>query len=297
MRAWPYLALLIAGVSWGVGFPLAELALPEVRPGPLMLLRFLVAAAVCAPVALRSRASRRAFRDPWTWAAGAIYGPAFVVQFEGLAHTSVTLSALMVGVLPAMVAFIAPLIGERVTRVGWIGVAAATAGAVLIGARPGAAGTPAGVGLLLAAMVAYVVWLVVLRRVKPTAHPLDGPCAMIVVSTLALAVVVLPAYGPPPLALSLKAWTGVVGTGLVCTALATVAWQLGAARVPATSAGVFVNIEPVVGSALGVAAFHDPLTPALVVGGALIVAGSVVTVLGERPVAAEPAPPAPQVAA
>lgn len=282
MIAWPYLALLVAGVAWGVGFPLAELAMPELGAAPLMLLRFLVALAVCGPLALRTRDTRRAFRDPWTWAAGAIYGPAFVLQFEGLARTSVTLAALMVGVLPALVAFVAPFVGERVSRLGWLGVAAATGGAVLIAAKPGAAGTPVGIAMLAGSMVAYLGWLVVLRRVKPTADPFAGPCAMIVVSTLFLALVVVPVHGLPSLALSAKAWAGVLGTGLLCTALATVAWQLGAARVPSTAAGVFVNIEPVVGSGLGVGMFHDPLTPALVVGGVLIVLGSLVTVLGER---------------
>ena len=282
MRLWPYLALLIAGVAWGVGFPLAELSLPEIAPAPLMLLRFLIASTACLPVAIRSREARRAFRDPWTWLAGAIYGPAFVLQFEGLARTSVTLAALMVGVLPALVAFVAPFVGERVSRLGWAGVAAATAGAVLIALRPGAAGTPVGVAMLVGSMLAYLGWFMVLRRVRPNPDPLAPPCAMIVTSTLFLALVVLPVFGPPTLHLSAKAWTGAAGTGLLCTAVATVAWQLGAARVPSTAAGVFVNIEPVVGSALGVLAFHDPLTPALVAGGGLIVAGSVVVVLGER---------------
>ncbi len=282
MRSWPYLLLLVAGVAWGLGFPLAELALPEIAPAPLMLLRFLAACLVCLPLALRSRANRAAFHDPWTWVAGAIYGPAFVVQFEGLARTSVTLAALMVGVLPVLVAFVAPLVGERVSRLGWAGVAAATCGAVLIAARPGAAGSPLGIALLAASMLAYVVWLLVLKRIRPTADPLAGPCAMIVTSTIFLALVVLPLHGLPTLHLSPKAWAGVLGTGLLCTSLATVAWQLGAARVPSTAAGVFVNIEPVVGSALGVGVFHDALTSALVVGGVLIVVGSVVTVLGER---------------
>lgn len=298
MHGRPYLLLTLAGVSWGLGFPLAELSLVEVKPGPLMLLRFLAASAVCLPVALRSRRSRAAFRDPWTWVSGAVYGPAFILQFEGLAHASVTLAALMVGLLPALVAFVAPLIGERVTRTGWAGVAAATCGAVLIAAKPGAAGTPLGVALLGASMAAYVVWLLVLRRVRPNADLLAAPCAMICVSTLFLAAVVLPLYGPPPIHLSARAWAGVWGMGLLCTAVATVAWQLGAAQVASTTAGVFVNIEPVVGSLLGVFAFGDRATPALVAGGVLIVAGSCVTVLGER--RSDPAdrsPPSPHEAA
>ena len=50
----------------------------------------------------------------------------------------------------------------------------------------------------------------------------------------------------------------------------------------AASAGVFINIEPLMGAALGVLAFGDRLTLALGLGGLLIIAGSLAVVLGER---------------
>ena len=36
--------------------------------------------------------------------AGVLYGVAFMVQFEGLAHVSVTVAALLVGAMPALIA-------------------------------------------------------------------------------------------------------------------------------------------------------------------------------------------------
>ena len=57
--------------------------------------------------------------------------------------------------------------------------------------------------------------------------------------------------------------------GVVATLLATAAWQYGSARVGAASAGVFINIEPMMGAVLGVMLFGDHLTAALVVGGLL----------------------------
>ena len=66
------------------------------------------------------------------------------------------------------------------------------------------------------------------------------------------------------------------------TFLATAAWQFGAARVGAASAGVFINIEPLMGAAIGICLFGDRMTTALVLGGLLIIGGSVVVVLGER---------------
>jgi drug/metabolite transporter (DMT)-like permease len=47
------------------------------------------------------------------------------------------------------------------------------------------------------------------------------------------------------------------------TLLATAAWQFGSARVGSASAGVFINIEPLMGACVGVLLFGDHLTWAL----------------------------------
>ena len=49
--------------------------------------------APAAPFALRTREARALFRSPAVLAAGGLYGVAFMVQFEGLAHVSVTVAA------------------------------------------------------------------------------------------------------------------------------------------------------------------------------------------------------------
>jgi drug/metabolite transporter (DMT)-like permease len=69
--------------------------------------------------------------------------------------------------------------------------------------------------------------------------------------------------------------------------LATAAWQYGATRVGSATAGVFINIEPLLGATLGVLVFGDRLTLGLSAGGALILAGSLVVVLGERAAGAQ----------
>jgi len=52
--------------------------------------------------------------------------------------------------------------------------------------------------------------------------------------------------------------------------------------VGSANAGVFMNIEPLVGSLIGVTLFGDRVTAALVAGGVLIVAGSFIVVSGDR---------------
>jgi drug/metabolite transporter (DMT)-like permease len=53
--------------------------------------------------------------------------------------------------------------------------------------------------------------------------------------------------------------------------------------VDSASAGVFINIEPLIGAALGIGMFGDPARWPLLLGGVLIIIGSIVVVRGERP--------------
>jgi drug/metabolite transporter (DMT)-like permease len=108
------------------------------------------------------------------------------------------------------------------------------------------------------------------------------PAVTVIVAAATILPIALILHGPPKLALSVPAWGGIIGQGLVSTLLATALWQFGVAQVGSASAGVFMNIEPLMGSTLGVALFGDHLTKTLALGGALIIVGSSVVMLGER---------------
>jgi len=114
---------------------------------------------------------------------------------------------------------------------------------------------------------------------------------MAAITVLPLALIL---HGPPKLDLSPQGWAAVIAQGVFSTFLATAAYQYGLARVGAASAGVFINIEPLIGTILGVSLFGDKLTLPLAAGGLMIIFGSLMVVLGEReaPVAEmETAPP------
>lgn len=287
MEGLAIVALVVAGSCWGVGFPLGKLALEEMPAAHMVLLRFAVAALAAAPFALARRETRALFRSWPVVLAGVAYGLAFLMQFEGLARVSVTLAALLVGAMPALIAVCARLMGERLNRLVWIGVAAATAGAALIAGRPQGAGSPFGVALCVLSLFVFLAWLVALKRAPEAPTPMAIPAVTIVVAALTILPVALVLHGTPKLDVSPLAWAGVVGQGLLSTLLATAAWQFGASRVGSAVAGVFINIEPLLGATLGVALFGDRLTLGLVVGGVMILIGSLVVVLGERAAGAE----------
>jgi drug/metabolite transporter (DMT)-like permease len=275
-------ALITAGAAWGVGLPLGKLALGEMDAAHMVLFRFAVAALAASPFVLARPAERALFRSPAVIVAGMAYGLAFVMQFEGLARVSVAMGALLVGAMPALIAVCARLLGEPVSRLSWAGVAAATLGAAVIAGKPQGAGSLLGVALSLASLLVFLVWILALRRAPQGPTPLAVPSATMIIGALTILPVAVLLHGPPSLAASPAAWSAIVAQGLICTLLATVAWQYGAARVGSATAGVFINIEPLLGSALGVVFFHDRLTAALAIGGVLIIAGSFAVVLGER---------------
>lgn len=282
MKSIAFVALALAGLCWGLGFPTGKLILTQMDAAHMVLLRFAVAALAAAPFALRDAEIRALFRSPVVLLAGVLYGLAFMVQFEGLAHVSVTVAALLVGAMPALIAVSARLLGERVSRLSWSGVAAATLGAALIAGKPDGASSPWGVALSLGALFLFLAWLLTLRRAPKAPNPMAIPAVSIIIAAVTVLPIALFMHGAPKLSLSAPVWTAILAQGVLATLLATAAWQYGAARVGAASAGVFINIEPLVGAACGVILFGDHLTAALLAGGLLIIGGSLAVVMGEK---------------
>ncbi len=282
MKSIAFLALAMAGLCWGLGFPTGKLILTQMDAAHMVLLRFVVAALAAAPFALRRPEVRALFRSPVVLLAGVLYGVAFMVQFEGLAHVSVTVAALLVGAMPALIAVSAKVLGEKVSPASWGGVAAATLGAALIAGKPDGASSPLGVALSIGALFLFLAWLLTLRRAPKAPNAMAIPAVSIIVAAATVLPIAFFMHGPPKLALSAPVWAAILAQGVLATLLATAAWQFGAARVGAASAGVFINIEPLIGACCGVLLFGDRLTPFLLAGGCLIIGGSLAVVLGEK---------------
>jgi drug/metabolite transporter (DMT)-like permease len=80
---------------------------------------------------------------------------------------------------------------------------------------------------------------------------------------------------PPVHGVPMAAWLASAASGLFCTAGSTLLWNWGIHHVPASRAAVFLNIEPMLGSFLGVELLGDRLGPPAWVGGVLILAAAI----------------------
>jgi O-acetylserine/cysteine efflux transporter len=273
-------ALTGAGLLWGTTVPLSKLALEWLVPGWLTAIRFGLAAAVLLAVVGKTRRGlRSAFTPAFTpavLASGAIgYGGTVILQNAGIARTSVTHAALLIGAMPVLVAVIAALWQHAVARpVAWAGFALSVAGVGLVTAGGGGGGaTLGGDGLMLASLLLAATFTVAQGRLLPGRNPvavtavqfLGAALAALAFSVITEGAPAAPA-GPGPV-LAVAALTA-GGTLLPFTLFA-----YGQSRVSAEIAGAFLNLEPLVGAVAGAVVFGNPVGPAQVTGGAAILAG------------------------
>ena len=285
-----YGACALAGSLWGTGFYFGKLALREMSVGHMVLYRFLFASLGVLPLLWKLHSTPR-HAPKWTrreigtlLVSSALGIPIqFILQFEGLARTTVSHASLMVGTMPVLLALAATLFAsERLDWLGWLSLAGSTAGAALIvlgGHQAGTAGAVpslAGDLLVVLSLVIALGWILMNKSLMEVHSPLAVSAYGVLAGAFMLILWVVGTEGPPPMAkVTLTAWLALAASGILCTAATTLLWNWGIHHVPASRAGVFLNIEPALGSILGVELLGDKLGPFAWVGGALILAAAV----------------------
>ncbi|MGB6611254.1 MAG: EamA family transporter [Acidobacteriaceae bacterium] len=281
-RRFGYVACALAGCCWGTGFFFGKIAFSRLGVGQYVLYRFLFACIGMLPIVERPRFSRR----EWTLLLiGAFLGIPlqFLVQFQGLKLTTVSHAALMVGTMPVILAVGATLFAhERLELKGWLALLGSTAGIVLIvlSASHGGirGGNLWGDLLVVASLVIALGWVLINQRLMAQGCSPSAVSSWTLLSGAAMLFPwVLVRDGLPPVrGLGWQVWFAVAASGLLCTAASTLLWNWGIHRVPASRAGVFLNIEPALGSILGVVVLGERLGPGTWIGGALIIAAAFV---------------------
>jgi drug/metabolite transporter (DMT)-like permease len=298
-----YGACAIAGCLWGTGFYFGRLALNEMSVEHMVLYRFLFACVGMLPVALLNRVhfTRSEIRILLISAAFGI-PLQFLIQFHGLARTTVSHASLMVGSMPVLLAVAAAIFaGERLDAIGWAALVGSTIGAALVvlGGHRATTGneqpTLTGDLMVVISLCIALAWILLSKKLMQTHSPVVVTAYSIIAGTIMLSVWILGPLllspwrshkvAPPPFThVSVTAWVALAISGLACTATTTFLWNWGIHHVPASRAGVFLNIEPALGSYLGVRLLGERLGPHAWVGGALILGAAVVlTTRGHEP--------------
>lgn len=286
MRRLHALLLVVAAtVVWGATFTVVKAALDDSGPLTFLALRFLLASACVMAIA---GGVRNLAPTPWSLVCGAALFGGYVLQTVGLTTTTPARSAFITAIATLLVPAVEPLLGVNRFSVRVVvggGLALVGLGVLL---RPEAGSVAVGDILTLGCAVAFAAHIVALhmavRQVPAT--------RVNAVQVLVAGVLALPAA-------SVEGWrctfTPRLGVALLVTAvLATVAafWAVTAAQetLSAAETSVILAFEPVAAAVVSTVLGSDALTPSLVGGGSLVVAG-VVLATARTTGTVRPAPP------
>jgi drug/metabolite transporter (DMT)-like permease len=277
-----YLALAAAGSLWGTGFLFGKIALTALSVPHMIMYRLTLAACGFIPIVLM-RSPRLRPKDWSTVLVASIVGVPmlFLVQFEGLARTTVSHASLMVGMMPILLGAAAAVFAhERLDVRRWLLLVTSSIGALLIvfGTPTGNRGqgpTVTGDLLVVASLAAAVSWVLLCKKLVARYPPSVVTAVVMIIGTILLDAWVLMTSGAPSTHLGARVWFALGAQGLLATTLSSLLGNWGVARVPAAEAGVFVNLEPALGTLLGVSILGETLGWTGLAGGVLIIGAAV----------------------
>jgi drug/metabolite transporter (DMT)-like permease len=253
----------------------------------MLTFRFLIATVLVWVVLAADRLYReRSDADPLSFRIGARSGLSALalgsvffagmsgLYFAGLAELSAATAVVVFYTAPVFVLVLsATFLDERVTR--WTVLAAATAlgGVVLIAGADPAGVTFEGVLLVLGAAVGYAVYTTLSRAtlVRVDSRVLTG-YVMPATAAVFLGYGVL--SGRLVVPETLRGWVVVTVLAALGTVVPVFAYFEGLRRIGASRAGVLTTFEPLVTVVMGVLILGEPLAPATLVGGVLVLAGA-----------------------
>lgn len=274
-------ALVLIAVIWGVNNLAAKYAVHEVPP-------LFVAAARFAIVSLALVMWLKPVANWQTLALVAVLsGPLhFGIQFAGLAlaHDLTPMVIAMQLWIPCSALFAALWLKERI---GWrrgAGIAAAFAGVVALAFDASVVRQLWPLALVAVAAALYGAAAVLVRRAGAI-HPLTFQ-AWIAVATWPTLLPVSLVVEPEPLARAADAswlvWAAVLYGALASSVVANALLFRLVQTYEVSRTTPFLFLSPVVAIGLGVAVLNDPITPQIVLGAGLTIAGVALAALAER---------------
>lgn len=286
-----YAKLTLVAVFWG-GMYTAGRILARLLPHfTAATLRFAVASVILIAL-IRVREGRLPRLDRRGFAAVAALALTGVFLFNAfffgsLERIGAGRGALIMALNPLGIAVGAWLfLDDRMTRVRWLGIALALAGAAVVVSRgelatlvDGAIGV--GELLMMGSALCWVAYTLIGRSVLAGMTPLGATTWAAVIGTPMLAACA--AFERPWTALAAMpadGWWAVAYLGTFGTVFAFLWFYEGVQRIGPARAGVFINLVPVFGVALGALVLGESVPASLVLGGLMVIAG---VTLANRP--------------
>ena len=286
-RAAAYIGLGLTVAFWGASFVAIKVLLRELGPAPITVLRFGVGLAFLAAVSAGRRQLQLPTRGEWAWLALLGFSGITLhqwLQATGLQTASATVTSWIVASIPVFVALLGWLVlRERLGLWRVAGIVLAAAGVSLIvsngdlrGLLAGTAGTPGDILIGLSA-ISWAIFTILSKRLMERGTALQPVTMMLYVMgfgwLFSLVWMGFAGGGEAILRLSANSWWAMAFLGFACSGLAYLFWYDALDRIDATQAGVFLYFGPLVTAALAWPVLGEPVSGAMLAGGAAILLG------------------------
>jgi drug/metabolite transporter (DMT)-like permease len=274
--------LVLVAVVWGGTCIAGRIAAPEMLPTTAALMRYLTASLALLATAFATEGGLPAL-DRGQWLIVVLLGLAGVAGYNyffmlGLQSVPASRGSLIMALNPAATMIGAALfLRDPITIAKIVGTLLALTGvAVELGDGNPLALVSGGIGEGELALFGCVVGWAAYTLIAKTATGLSALAVTTyaaVTGTLMLGALAVVRGDPLIPHVSLRIWLALVYMGVFGTALAFVWFLEGVKALGAARAAIFVNLVPVAAITLGVLLLGERLTPAMLVGAALVIAG------------------------
>lgn len=275
-RGWILFAAM--AVIWGVPYLLIKIAVAELTPATLVLLRTTVAAAILVPLAV-ARGDIRPLLSRWRWVVAYTFvevAAPWILLSDAERRLSSSLAGLLIAGVPLVGSLLVWMIGgdDRPDPRRIIGLIVGFAGVALVVGLDVAADDLVAVGEVGLVVIGYAIGPMIISRRLQGAPPVGVVAASLAVTALVYApigIAQLPTAMP-----STPALFSVAFLGVVCTAVAFLLFFALIGEVGPIRATIITYFNPAVALVLGVLLLNEPFTIGIALGFALIASGSLV---------------------
>ena len=275
----PTLALLLVSMLWGTTFVAIKSGLDDASPLLFVGMRFAIAAIVAAATLPHREALRDAL--PVAVPLGLVLAIGYASQTIGLQTTTPARSAFVTGVNVAIVPVWGALLLRRRPRTLTLAGLAITVPGLWLLTSPGGSSWTVGDGWTLACAIAFALHVVLLNLWSPrheTSALLVGQLAVTAVACLGAAI----ALEEPRVTFTHSLAAALAVTALLATVGTTWLQLRFQPRVDATRAAVLYTTEPVFAAFFSFWLYGERLPVLGWSGGALILAGTLLSEFGGR---------------
>ena len=281
---WSYAEALAAALFWGASFVATKVALREISPVTLIVLRFGMGVIILSFAVWRLRVFKLISRRDWLLLAvlGAIGVPIHQgLQANGLVVTAATSVAWLVALTPVFTAILAwVFLSESFGPMKTVGLVIAFLGAILVITKgaftPDVLKLPSTTGdfLALASSLNWAIFTIASKPVLKRLHPTLMVTYMMAIGWLLLLPFFANAQGWNEIGrLSVEGWIGVGFLGVFCSGLAYIFWYDALSRLEASQTAAFIYIEPLVTVVVAAIVLGEAFTPIAFIGGLTILFG------------------------